>query len=589
MRAKREEFLQLISWGHWFTFVNVIFCIIIGSQYVVQADWPSTFLGRLYAIFSSIGQFGFLGLLLYLISLFLLSLLFRSFNILRVFACIISSVAISLLLIDLAVYTHFRLHLNSIVLDILLSPQNETILPSFIIQLVCFVLIFAVEWGVATLLWNRYRKLRKIKPFAKIGGFFILFCFFAFHLLHMWADANFYRPITMQRTTLPFSYPLTARHLLEKYGLYNNTNALDESIARDAFSLAVEYPLSPLVYGGQFKPYNVVIVVVDQLSNDHLNENMPNFAMQKAQNLDFVNHYTTSDENEFSAFSLFYSLTPNYYNGILLARKNTVLFDALNYYHYLVGLFSSQGFDSPLYKQALLANFSLPKSQEMSNKHVIQQWQEWVKNANQTRPWFSFVELSLTEKPQNNHYLSTVEYKQKSRALDQQLKTIFDTLENENALDNTIVVVTAHHGVERNDKTMQIEGYHRRYDLSALKVPFMLHWPQKAPQQLTQRTSHIDVVSTLMKSLFMVKTDLNKLSLGRNLVQLGDKNDGKTRWITAGDNDEMLILTNNQVIVFDRMNQFKVFDAELHQESNEKLDLSLLLQILIENRRFIIY
>lgn len=48
---------------------------------------------------------------------------------------------------------------------------------------------------------------------------FLFIAFIASHVVYIWADANFYRPITMQRANLPLSYPMTARRFLEKHGL----------------------------------------------------------------------------------------------------------------------------------------------------------------------------------------------------------------------------------------------------------------------------------------------------------------------------------------------------------------------------------
>ena len=56
-------------------------------------------------------------------------------------------------------------------------------------------------------------------PFRQAAGGAVYQRLFASHLIYIWADANFYRPITMQRANLPLSYPMTARKFLEKHGL----------------------------------------------------------------------------------------------------------------------------------------------------------------------------------------------------------------------------------------------------------------------------------------------------------------------------------------------------------------------------------
>lgn len=585
MRAKREELSRLISWGHWFTFINVIFCVIIGSQYIVQSDWPVTLAGRLYAIFSCIGQFGFLCILGYLFSLFWLTFIIRSFFVLRIIAVVLSTLGIAVLLLDLIAYQHFRLHLNTVVVNVFSSQTGRALLPDLWVQCLAIIVIFGIEWGVATLLWNKQRKLHKIKPFAKGLSLFAVVTFFLSHLMYMWADANFYRSITMQRTTLPLSYPLTARHLLGKYGLYD-ASKMEQQAGRNTFSLAVEYPLSPIQYAEQTTPYNLLMVVVDELDTRKIAKDMPYFTQIRAQSLDFINHYTTSDSNEFSTFSLFYGLTPNYYNGILLAKQSPVLLNALNYHRYLMSFFSTTGFDSPLYQQALLADFSLPQMLPVSNEMLVQRWQSWLDDAiTQPRPWFSFVQLSLYENQRDKQPQS---YQKAAVSLDQQIKTIFDTLQQFNLLDNTIVIVTAHHGIQTSGRAANVMGYNHEYNLERLFVPFVMHWPQKPPQKITQRTSHVDVAKTLMKSLFLAKTDPNKYALGTDLLEVNN-NRVSSRWVTAGDNEELLILTDKQLIIFDRMNQYKVYDANLLLQPNSALDLSVLLQILTENRRFIIY
>ncbi|MCS5931273.1 hypothetical protein LNQ03_02735 [Klebsiella pneumoniae subsp. pneumoniae] len=56
-------------------------------------------------------------------------------------------------------------------------------------------------------------------------------------------------------------------------------------------------------------------------------------------------------------FGLFYGISPGYMDGVLSARIPAALITALNQQGYQLGLFSSDGFSSPLYRQALLSDF----------------------------------------------------------------------------------------------------------------------------------------------------------------------------------------------------------------------------------------
>ncbi|MDP1080750.1 DUF3413 domain-containing protein, partial [Klebsiella pneumoniae] len=72
---------------------------------------------------------------------------------------------------------------------------------------------------------------------------FFFVSFVSSDLVYIWADANFYRPITMQLANLPLSYPMTARRFLEKHGLLDAPDyqrRLVEQRAPEAVS--VQYP-----------------------------------------------------------------------------------------------------------------------------------------------------------------------------------------------------------------------------------------------------------------------------------------------------------------------------------------------------------
>ena len=56
---KDDQTSQIVSWGHWFTLFNIFVVIVLGSQYLLIADWPRTFMGRFYSIISDIVHISF--------------------------------------------------------------------------------------------------------------------------------------------------------------------------------------------------------------------------------------------------------------------------------------------------------------------------------------------------------------------------------------------------------------------------------------------------------------------------------------------------------------------------------------------------
>ncbi|WP_348671590.1 DUF3413 domain-containing protein, partial [uncultured Idiomarina sp.] len=41
---RRDKIARLISWGHWFTFANIILCVLIGIIYIDSTPSPTTFI-----------------------------------------------------------------------------------------------------------------------------------------------------------------------------------------------------------------------------------------------------------------------------------------------------------------------------------------------------------------------------------------------------------------------------------------------------------------------------------------------------------------------------------------------------------------
>lgn len=74
--------------------------------------------------------------------------------------------------------------------------------------------ILLLELVFATWSWQKLRSLTRRRRFARPLAAFLFIAFIASHVVYIWADANFYRPITMQRANLPLSYPMTARRFL---------------------------------------------------------------------------------------------------------------------------------------------------------------------------------------------------------------------------------------------------------------------------------------------------------------------------------------------------------------------------------------
>ena len=68
---RRDKIARLISWGHWFTFINILLCLALGSLYIEASPSADTALSTLYGIVNWIGHFAFLPFVFFIILIFL--------------------------------------------------------------------------------------------------------------------------------------------------------------------------------------------------------------------------------------------------------------------------------------------------------------------------------------------------------------------------------------------------------------------------------------------------------------------------------------------------------------------------------------
>ena len=518
---KDDKTSQIVSWGHWFTLFNILVVIVLGGQYLLIADWPRTFMGRFYAIISAIGHFSFLAFIVYLILLFPLSFFIHSSRWQRTIATIIATLGISLLLIDVEVFSHFRMHLNLSIWQLFTSDKTSFLNRAFIS--IPFILLIEILFAIWS--WKKLRSLSKRKRFARPVVIGFILCFISSHLIHIWADANFYRPITMQRSSLPLSYPLTARHFLERYGFIEENGYRNRAIQEgNPFAIAIEYPLDRITFDEKQDKPNILIIDITGWNNQLLANNMPWLKEFAGQNIEFTNHYGSSNQAYLNNFSLFYGLDPNYYNSILAGHKPSVLLETVTKQHYNVGLFSANGFSEPLYRYALLSNFTTPDGKKISNKQTTDNWMVWHDEQNKLEnhaPLFSVIQYSLGVK---NKKIPIAELETEAKKLDQYLESLIAYLRLSNAYENSIIIITGSNNLKVDEaKKVALPNGEISFKREALKVPLIISWPGKEAKEVSNITSETDILRTLMQDAFNVTTPAQQYSQGQNLFDQRDR------------------------------------------------------------------
>lgn len=146
----REKVSQMVSWGHWFALFNMLLAMALGSRYLFVADWPTTLAGRVFSYVSLVGHFSFLVFTSYVLILFPLTFIVGSQRLMRFLSVIFATAGMTLLLIDSEVFTRFHLHLNPVVWELVINPDQNEMARDWQLMFISVPIIFLIEMLFAT-------------------------------------------------------------------------------------------------------------------------------------------------------------------------------------------------------------------------------------------------------------------------------------------------------------------------------------------------------------------------------------------------------------------------------------------------------
>ncbi len=553
-QKQQDAISKRITWGHWFSLFNIIIALGIASRYAFNADWPNTLIGKLYFFISLFGHFSFVVFAIYVLILFPLSFIVKNQITFRIVSIIIATIGMSILLIDTEIFKTLYLHLSPLVWKIFVTPKDLSNFNYwyFIIPILTILIteIFCSYW-----IWNKLRRFKRQK-WGKSIAFFFISCFVATHLFYAIADIMLYRPITAQKFNYPLSYPMTAKSFFEKHGLAQK-DILDQKIKQngrpDAFYL--DYPKTTLQIDKTIEKNNIIIINIKNLNLSQINiEKMPALSNIRANSINFTKHYSAGDSSIANIVGLFYGLSGQYVDSILNEKKSSPLIDVLQQHQYKLGLFSTNGFKEPIYKQALFRKLKLYSVK--SNNIAITKWENWL-NTVSNQPFFSYLDLNAS----------------KILSLDKQLATLWQSLESKDLLSKTTVVITANF-IKNNNSS--------HFDNSHLKLPMMLYTQNKA-QIYDQVSSHLDILPTLLNEYLGVENSISDYAQGINLMQKNDR-----EWVLAANRlwRVAIMPEGEQYQIKPKNGYFKYVNNKNEKQNNVDIPLNLFLQLIHDSNHF---
>ena len=571
-RQYREETSQKISWGHWFAFFNILWAVFIGARYAFIIDWPDTLFGKIYFFISLLGHFSFIVFAFYLLVIFPLSFIVKNHRTFRGLTVILATIGNTLLLVDTEVFLRFNLHLSSLVWNLLVNPENGELSRNWQIFFVPMPLILLVQMLFSRWSWQKLRSLERQKWLKAVGVFFVC-TFSATHLIYAWADAYLYRPITMQRSNFPLSYPMTARSFLEKHGFLDKAEyaqRLTQEGRLDA--LAIDYPKNPLVFAEQQENTNILLITLSGLRHDVIDaEKMPNLAQFAENSTQFINHYSSGNNDNTGLVGLFYGLNGSYTDSLLSNKTPSVLVERLTQQQYAQGVFSSKKMDAGIFRRAIYPKTKLVA--ENGNQAAIRSFTRWLDTAKtQNKPFGGHLSLNIEPN------LTQEKYEQQLADIDASLGQLLPELN----LPNTLVIITAEHGYTFKKLSEKEETNY--FSRDEVQVPMIVHWNGLATGKISKLTSHVDLVPALMKHIFKVKNPIADYAQGRDLFDLTSSVD----WVLVSNYRwNVIVQPDGTQYHIDNRGNYEKYDRTYQKMSSERPPLGLFLDAFSQERSFL--
>lgn len=468
-----------------------------------------------------------------------------------------TSLCILFLRVDSVIHDLYRFHFNGFVLNLLMTPGGIESLGGGNDTYRSVAAVALAHVAIQALLWPASAWMHRV-GMGWIGWKPVLLTLAMMMIVERavfgFADLRNDGAILEASGTYPFYTRVTFRGAAKALGVEPASRT--EKLAMDVEGGRLNYPAAPVRFAEVSQPPNIVILVAESLRWDRMTEQiMPNTWKLAQRGLHFQNHFSSGNGTREGLFGLFYGLYGSYWASFLHEKRSPLLMDRIRELDYQLDLRTSARFTYPEFDQTLFAG--VPAKDLHENAGSLPPWQQdqdntdalvdFLRHRDPKRPFMSFFFLESTHAryafPDSaviaRPYLESVDYASMSRDslapridqllnrytnashwVDRQMGRIYDELEKQGLLENTIVVVTGDHGEEFMEKGAW--GHNSSFVDEQIRTPLVVWMPGAGHRTITDATTHLDIGTTLLQELGAPK-DASGYSLGGNLLAAGPR------------------------------------------------------------------
>jgi membrane-anchored protein YejM (alkaline phosphatase superfamily) len=591
----------LTLWGTWYFYVVSIVLGMIALRYVMHLSPPREALAGYYAFAAYTTHFATMGYGAWFVLVLPLTLIVPLRKLIAPFGVLLATTIMTLLLLDTLVFGQNQFHINALTMKILGWK-------TWGFGIIYFFILLAFNSFLAKFVWDTVVG----KPRKRRGGLIatvLVVMLISTHILHAWADAAYYVPITRFTHYLPLFYPTTAKGLIIEHGWMDLEQARERQMMKGVrqYEGVITYPLAPLKFSEPAHRKNLVLILADSLRPDMVpSEYMPNVTAFAEDNIAFENHFSGGNSTRMGSFSVFYGLPCTYWKHVESIQRTPVVLDRLQERDYQVGIFAAL----PLYRLASLDRTAFAKVPDIVNldlkefstgssrdREITDRWTRWMDSRETNRPFFTFlfydnpcaanvpVEYDRRIKAgpgATKAQALFAKYKSGAGFADSLIAEVLAKLKKQGLWDDTVVIISGDHSHEYDDCGLGFIGHGSNYSRYQVGVPLVIHWPGKSAAMVSRRTSHNDLAATLMTDLLGCENPPSDYCSGQSLFS-----DHEWDWLVVGSYHDTAIMQPDQVTINYVGGYFEVRDNSYRVIEKPRLDKDVIMQAMNESRRFL--
>ncbi len=580
------------------------------------------FINARFINWTALGFVYFLGVIIgyYILPMLLLGLLLSLLLApVKPAARIIGTSAITLfifyLFIDSLTYRIARVHIDLFWLEWILNDLAGFGLPprTFVYITAAFLIFVALQIG----LYKLAKKRERLRHFGAALALFAVVAFSTSQIIHVVAYENSDTRVTALTPYFPLYIPITSHSRADQYENFvpGANQQSRNALAGDA-SRTLTYPLTDITWdttGGAAKP-NILILLFESWRYDALTEKITPRTYELAQKSSiFTNHLSSGNQTTCGIFGLFYGLHASYWEAVKANNAvidNPLLIDRLKKLGYEFGIYARSNFERHKVKDAIFRGVTVHEDFEgygsvERDACMTEQLIGFIDSCTrEDRPYLGMAFYKANHLPYSypeSHrlfepvgeldvfgigpgsdptpYLN--DYYNATHYVDSLIGSVIEHLRSLGTLNETIVIITTDHGEQFDDDHDNYWSHGTNFTRYQTQVPFILYWPGKEPREFTHRSSHVDLVPTLLRDVYGCQSPVNSYANGRHLY---DSTAGPRPYVIGSYVNHAFIIEDNVYEIFPVYT--KRYKLDNITESASPPNPKLLSQLLEEISRF---